>query len=47
MKKIKAWMDYNKKEDILYESIYFKRPNTKHTNPDVVVRVVTIIYKRG
>lgn len=32
---IKAYMDYNFVSEFLYEEVYFHRPTTRHTNPDV------------
>jgi hypothetical protein len=43
--KIKAWMDYNKEDKTLEEVIYFKRPTTKHTNPDIVSKEVIVILR--
>jgi hypothetical protein len=39
-----AYMDYDKYIGIFHETIYFKRPITRHTNPDVIVKKVKVIY---
>ena len=43
--KFMAYMDYDKKAKIYLEAIYFTRPTTRHTNPDVVSRKVVIECK--
>lgn len=41
--RIIAYMDYDKVEDVYLETVYFDRPTTRHTNPNVVTRKVIII----
>ena len=44
--KIIAYMDYDKKEHVIKEVIYFKRPTTRHTNPDIkTIKVEVKILK--
>jgi len=46
--KIKAYMDYNTETHYFQEIIYFKKPKTQHTNPDVILAEVEIsILKLG
>lgn len=42
------YVDYDKKEKILTGEIYFKRPTTRHTNPDVVSKkaILTMRIKK-
>lgn len=41
-----AYMDYDKKETVVKEAIYFKRPTTRHTNPDIrTIKVEVKILK--
>ncbi len=35
---INCWVDYDKVDDLVQDAIYFVKPTTRHTNPDIVIR---------
>jgi hypothetical protein len=41
-----VYVDYNKVDKTLDEVIYFKKPTTRHMNPEIIVKKATLIVWR-
>jgi hypothetical protein len=38
-----VYVDYNKVDKTLNETVYFKKPTTRHTNPEIVFKKAILI----